>query len=143
MGTQTEGPIHTKIYTTEDGRAVIQQSASSSVLFSAEQILAVVYELRACYDYCAVWKEPTLGLLHRLERCAADRAAGELRGSRSSATSVRQKAADSRWKRRFQPIDQLNLTASAGYTDAEFTALRHGRRAGFRGAEIYAARARD
>lgn len=50
--------LHTKVYTTSDGRAVIEQSQSSVVLLSADQILAVIDELRACYDYCAAWKQP-------------------------------------------------------------------------------------
>lgn len=51
--------IPTKVYTTKDGRAVIEQSANSVVLLSADQILTVIHDLRACYDYCAAWKEPT------------------------------------------------------------------------------------
>ena len=50
--------LHTKVYTTSDGRAVIEQSQSSVVLLSADQILTVIAELRACYDYCAAWKQP-------------------------------------------------------------------------------------
>ena len=57
MGVEIHGPIHTKVYTTPDGRAVIEQS-TSSVALSAEEILAVINELHACYDYCAAWKEP-------------------------------------------------------------------------------------
>jgi len=47
-----------KIYTTSDGRVAIEQSTESVVL-SADQILRVIKELHACYDYCAAWKEPT------------------------------------------------------------------------------------
>lgn len=50
-------PIPTKVYTI-DGRAVIEQPQASVVLFSAAQILTVIRELHACYDYCATWKEP-------------------------------------------------------------------------------------
>jgi hypothetical protein len=50
-------PEHPKIYTTADGQVVIEQSADSRVLLSPEQILKVIKELHACYDYCAVWKE--------------------------------------------------------------------------------------
>lgn len=50
--------LHTKVYTTSDGRAVIEQSQSSVALLSADQILTVIDELRACYDYCAAWKQP-------------------------------------------------------------------------------------
>lgn len=58
MGDETGHPIPTKIYTTIDGRAVIEQPQGSVVLFSAAQILAVISELHVCYDYCATWKEP-------------------------------------------------------------------------------------
>jgi hypothetical protein len=46
-----------KVYTTPEGRVAIEQSADSVVLLSPEQILKVIQELHACYDYCAVWKE--------------------------------------------------------------------------------------
>lgn len=59
MDTDIDGPIPTKVYTTKDGRAVIEQSKTSLVLLSADQILAIVNELHACYDYCAAWKQPT------------------------------------------------------------------------------------
>ena len=52
---------HTKVYATTDGRTVIEQSTSTVVFHSADQILTVIKELRACYDYCAAWKEPTKG----------------------------------------------------------------------------------
>lgn len=48
----------TRVYTTADGRAVIEQAQGSVVLVSAQQILDVIDELRACYDYCAAWREP-------------------------------------------------------------------------------------
>jgi hypothetical protein len=50
-------PIPTKVYTTEDGFAAIEQSKDSIVLLSADQILAVIKELHVCYDYCAAWKD--------------------------------------------------------------------------------------
>jgi hypothetical protein len=59
MATDIEGSIHTKIYTTPDGRVTIEQAESSVVTLSADQILAVIHQLHACYDYCAAWKEPT------------------------------------------------------------------------------------
>lgn len=46
-----------KVYTTPDGCVCIEQSADSIVVLSADQILRVIKELHACYDYCAVWKE--------------------------------------------------------------------------------------
>lgn len=49
--------IPTKIYTTADGRAVMDQSAGSAEMLSAEQILTVIAELHTCYDYCAAWKD--------------------------------------------------------------------------------------
>jgi hypothetical protein len=49
----------TKVYTTAHGRAVIEQSTGSVVVLSSEQILTVIEQLHACYDYCAAWKEPT------------------------------------------------------------------------------------
>jgi len=59
MSDQTEHSMSTKVYTTIDGRAVIEQPHGSVVLFSAEQILTVIKELHASYDYCAAWKEPS------------------------------------------------------------------------------------
>lgn len=52
---QQSQPI--KVYTTEDGCTVIEQSADSMVVLSAEQILKVIKDLHVCYDYCAVWKQ--------------------------------------------------------------------------------------
>lgn len=57
MRAAIEGPIQTRVYTTGDGRAVIEQPENAVVL-SAEQILMIIEELRACYDYCAAWKRP-------------------------------------------------------------------------------------
>lgn len=59
MEINTDRPVQCKVYTTEDGRAIIEQSGSSIVLFSADQILAVIEALHACYDYCAAWKPST------------------------------------------------------------------------------------
>lgn len=59
MSAETGHPIPTKIYATTDGRAVIEQPQGSVVLFSAAEILTVIRELHACYDYCATWKEPS------------------------------------------------------------------------------------
>jgi hypothetical protein len=56
MSAAVEGPTHIKVYPTKDGRAVIEQS-QGSVALDADQILAVISELRVCYDYCAAWKE--------------------------------------------------------------------------------------
>lgn len=53
----TEGSIPVKVYTTGDGRAVIEQSQGSAVMLSADQILSVIAELHACYDYCAAWND--------------------------------------------------------------------------------------
>lgn len=58
MNTHLDQPIHTKVYTADDGRAVIEQPGGSTVRLSAEEILMVIQELRVCYDYCAAWKEP-------------------------------------------------------------------------------------
>ena len=57
MRATIEGPIQTKVYTTSDGHAVIEQPQSAVVL-SADQILRIIEELRVCYDYCAAWKRP-------------------------------------------------------------------------------------
>ncbi|MBM0104752.1 hypothetical protein JM946_08335 [Steroidobacter sp. S1-65] len=48
----------TKVYMTEDGRAVIEQSKDAVVVLTSEQILTVIKELHVCYDYCAAWKQP-------------------------------------------------------------------------------------
>ena len=53
------GPVDTRVYTTPDNRTVIEQATGATVVLSAEQILAVIEQLHACYDYCAAWKEPT------------------------------------------------------------------------------------
>lgn len=58
MNTDTSGLIDTKVYTSPDGRAVIEQSEGACVALSADQILTVIEQLHACYDYCASWKEP-------------------------------------------------------------------------------------
>jgi hypothetical protein len=36
---------------------VIEQSNDAVVTLTADQILTVISELRACYDYCAAWKQ--------------------------------------------------------------------------------------
>ena len=59
MSGETGHPVPTRVYTTSDGRAVIEQPQGSIVLVSAAQIVAVINELHACYDYCATWKEPS------------------------------------------------------------------------------------
>jgi hypothetical protein len=56
MSCDIDGRVPIKVYT-KDGRAVIEQSRSATVLLTADQILTVIHELRVCYDYCAVWKE--------------------------------------------------------------------------------------
>jgi hypothetical protein len=43
---------------TKAAHAVVQQSKTSVVVMSPEQILAVIEQLHVCYDYCAAWKEP-------------------------------------------------------------------------------------
>jgi hypothetical protein len=58
MDQAIESPIPTRIYTTIDGQAIIEQPQGSVVLFSAQQILTVIRELHVCYDYCAAWKKP-------------------------------------------------------------------------------------
>ena len=50
-------PDALRVYTTADGRTVIEQPNCAAVVLSAEQILPVINQLRACYDYCAAWKE--------------------------------------------------------------------------------------
>jgi hypothetical protein len=57
MNSHIDGAVHPKVYTTEDGRVVIEQSEDSIVLLSADQIPAIIKELHVCYDYCAAWKE--------------------------------------------------------------------------------------
>lgn len=55
--TIAEESVRPRIYTRPDGCVVIEQSADSAVVVSADQILTVIKELHACYDYCAAWKE--------------------------------------------------------------------------------------
>jgi hypothetical protein len=57
MSSDIDVAVHPKVYTTEDGRVVIEQSKDSIVLLSADQIPAIIKELHVCYDYCAAWKE--------------------------------------------------------------------------------------
>lgn len=59
MSAKVDGAVNTKVYTTKDGRVAIEQSKDSIVFLSADQILTVIKELHACYDYCAAWKETT------------------------------------------------------------------------------------
>lgn len=56
MSANTDGLQDVRVYTTTEGRAVIEQ-ASGSVVLNAEQIVTVIKQLHACYDYCAVWKQ--------------------------------------------------------------------------------------
>ncbi|MBB6093989.1 hypothetical protein HNQ60_002870 [Povalibacter uvarum] len=58
MSPDTDASTQLKVYTTEDGRTIIEQSSSAAIVLSADQILTVINELRVCYDYCAAWKEP-------------------------------------------------------------------------------------
>ena len=51
--------MQTRVYTTGDGRAVIEQSGNAVVTLSSDEILKVIDELRACYDWCAAWKMST------------------------------------------------------------------------------------
>ena len=59
--TTTDHPLTPKVYTTPDGRTIIEQSSDSVVVLSAEQILTVIKQLHVCYDYCAAWKQPPPG----------------------------------------------------------------------------------
>jgi len=58
MSIDIDSAVHTRVYTTQEGHAVIEQSQSAVVLTSPEQILTVINNLHACYDYCAAWKQP-------------------------------------------------------------------------------------
>lgn len=57
MSANTEQSTPIKVYTTQDGRTVIEQSTESVVVLSSEQVLKVIKELHVCYDYCAAWKQ--------------------------------------------------------------------------------------
>lgn len=54
----TDIEASTRVYTTTDGRAVVEQADGNAVVLAAEQILTVIAQLHACYDYCAAWKAP-------------------------------------------------------------------------------------
>ena len=56
MSANTDGLQDIKVYTTTEGRAIIEQP-SGAVVLEAEQILTVIKQLHVCYDYCAVWKQ--------------------------------------------------------------------------------------
>lgn len=60
MSTTHQDHPPTKVYTTPEGHAVIEQS-QGCIILSGEQILAVIKELHVCYDYCAAWKEKPQG----------------------------------------------------------------------------------
>ena len=55
-GLATADQIPIRIYTTCAGHTVIEQPNEAAVTLTAEQILTVITQLRACYDYCAAWK---------------------------------------------------------------------------------------
>jgi hypothetical protein len=59
MTDEIRHPAPTRVHATRDGRTVIEQPQGSIVLESAAQIVAVINELHACYDYCATWKTPS------------------------------------------------------------------------------------
>ncbi len=59
MSNESGKQIATRVYTTIEGRAVIEQPQGSIVLYNSEQILEVIRELHTCYDYCAAWKDPS------------------------------------------------------------------------------------
>jgi hypothetical protein len=59
MATASKGERNTRVYTTSDGQAMIEQLSGTSLKLSAEEILMVIEQLHACYDYCAAWKDPT------------------------------------------------------------------------------------
>lgn len=44
--------------TSKDEPAVTEQSGTSLIVLSSDEILTVIEQLHACYDYCAAWKEP-------------------------------------------------------------------------------------
>jgi hypothetical protein len=44
-----------------DGRVAIEQSERSTIVLSADQILGIISQLHACYDYCATWKDEDTG----------------------------------------------------------------------------------
>jgi hypothetical protein len=58
MGTKITGMVETEIYTTDDGFVAIEQPNDTVVLLSADQLLAVIRELQACYDNRGEWQEP-------------------------------------------------------------------------------------
>lgn len=55
-GLATADQVPPRIYTTIEGRTVIEQANEAAVTLTADQILTVIAQLRACYDYCAAWK---------------------------------------------------------------------------------------
>lgn len=59
MSSDMQCAVHTKVYTTTDGRVAIEQSAHAVVVLPAAQIPDIIKELRVCYDYCASWKDTT------------------------------------------------------------------------------------
>jgi hypothetical protein len=49
-------------------RAVTEQSKTPGEALSSEQILTVIEQVHACYDYCAAWKQPTQAEEERAEQ---------------------------------------------------------------------------
>jgi hypothetical protein len=61
MTTVLEGMFETAIYPTDDGLLAIEQANDTVVVLSADQLLAVIQELRAYYDTRTQWREATPG----------------------------------------------------------------------------------
>jgi hypothetical protein len=51
----------TDVYVTDDGLLAIEQANDMVVLFSADQLVPIIKELRAYYDARATWQEATPG----------------------------------------------------------------------------------
>ena len=59
MSTALEGLFDIEIYPTDHGLLAIEQANDAVIFLSADQLLAVIQELRAYYDTRARWREAT------------------------------------------------------------------------------------
>lgn len=61
MSVAIDGPYETRVYPTEDGLLAIQQREDIVVLLAADELPALIHELREYYDTRARWQETPLG----------------------------------------------------------------------------------
>lgn len=113
--------------TTKHDSTGIEQSMVSVGVSSSDQILTVIEQLHACYDYCAVWKEPTQEGDHAVAQVERDKEVQQLVAAAAEARPVdhqKQVALAAYFtaeKRGFEPNHELDdwLAAEAEIAEAE------------------------